>query len=322
LFAGGLPRAKAIFRKATARQRIFILMFHRVDYQAAPYFPKPVRPEIFEKQIIFLKKHFEIVDLGFLNKVKAGPGNGKDLVVLTFDDGYRDNYEHAFPVLRKYRVPATVFLATGYIGTGRLLWFNKLAWILYTGSLPDANAFAENDIGANLYEDIVEFFAADAERRVLLLRSMAAGLKDLLPEKRDGFLDGLSRAFKVKAWPGKENRPMLSWEEVREMSEHNISFGSHTVSHPVLSFLSEREGRLEICESKKVIEEKTQKPVKTFAYPYGKTGDYRSDYIFKVLENEGFECACSTNRGAEKFPLSRPLELKRRGVPTDPYLFL
>jgi peptidoglycan/xylan/chitin deacetylase (PgdA/CDA1 family) len=100
-----------------------------------------------------------------------------------------------------------------------------------------------------------------------------------------------------------------------------ISFGSHTMSHPVLSAIPIPEARKEIVKSKRVIEEQIQKPVTTFAYPYGKNEDY-SDEVTKVLIDEGFEYACTATVGYEQFPLKAPLALKRRGVPPHPHLFL
>ena len=105
------------------------------------------------------------------------------------------------------------------------------------------------------------------------------------------------------------------------MSKNGISFGSHTVSHPVLSDISLEEAITEIVESKKIIEEKIQKPVVSFAYPFGKKQDY-SDDVTRALANLGFEYACSTIRGHEQIPLRTPLELKRRGAPPHPFLFL
>jgi len=114
---------------------------------------------------------------------------------------------------------------------------------------------------------------------------------------------------------------MLSWDEVREMSTNGISFGAHTVNHPVLADISLEEARREILESKKTIENKIQKTVKTFAYPYGKDKDYSVD-VTKIVEELGFDYACSTIRGYEQFPMKNYFNLKRRGVPIAPHLFL
>lgn len=310
-------------RRIAGRRHLFILMYHRVDYQVSPLFETVVRPEFFEKQIAFLKKHFRIIGFDDLDRDASEAGYEEDAVILTFDDGYRDNYLHAFPILRKYKVSATVFLPTDYVGTGRLLWYDRLAWIFSKGtSIPNADVLSDNGISDELSPAIRECFSGTADRRRSALRAVAARIKAVPPQARDRFLYTLAGICQPEPWPGNGDRVMLSWEEVREMSRSGISFGSHTNSHALLSSLSEGEARTEIGGSKRTIEEKIQKRVNTFAYPYGKTQDYRTGNVFRILREEGFDYACSTNRGPEAFPLDNPLELKRRGVATHPYLFL
>lgn len=323
LFYGGFAFAKIVARRILAKQRIFILLYHKVDYKAPPFFGVAVRPDVFEKQIRFLKRYYKIVDLSALNQLEQFDRTSpSDLIVITFDDGYRNNYTHAFPILKKYNVPATIFLATDYIGNNQLLWHDKLSWILYKAvNLPDSRRLMKFELSQEIIGEVERFFAADSFGRVSILRSLVALLKVYSTQEREEVITRLAEACRVNTWPGDENRPMLFWEEVREMSKHGISFGSHTMSHPVLSDISVEEARREIVESKNIIEEQIQKPVTTFAYPYGKYTDY-TDEVTKVLFDEGFEYACTTTVGYEQFFVVTPLTLKRRGVPPHPYLFL
>lgn len=322
LFYGGFPFVRIAWRRMLAMRRVFILMYHRVDYLACPFFEIVVRPEAFEKQIRFLRKYYEIVDLGDLKRLEAKRTSKKDFVVLTFDDGYRDNYTHAFPILQKYQAPATIFLATRYINANLLLWYDQLAWILYnTESVPDMAILLKHSIAPELIREVECFFLSSSSIRFNVLCFLTAKLKTFATKERERTLSRLAQACKIKRWPRDKERPMLSWEEVREMSKYGISFGSHTMSHPVLSAIPTPEARREIVESKNIIEEQIQKPVTTFAYPYGKKEDY-TDEVTKILIDEGFEYACTTTMGYEQFPVATPLELKRRGVPPHPYLFL
>jgi len=321
LYYSGLSFAKRVARRILAKQRIFILLYHKVEYKAPPFFGVAIRPDVFEKQIRFLKQYYKIVDLADLNQ----PGQidqacPTDLIVITFDDGYRDNYTHAFPILKKYNVPATFFLATDYIGNNQLLWHDKLSWILYT-AVSEKKKLIKSEFSPELIRKVERFFAADSSGRVSILPSIVALLKAYSAREREEAIKRLAEACGVNTWPGDEDRPMLSWEEVREMSVHGVSFGSHTMSHPVLSTIPMSEVQREIGESKRIIEKQIQKPVTTFAYPYGKQEDY-TDEITKILIDEGFEYACTTTVGYEQFPVATPLTLKRRGVPPHPYLFL
>lgn len=325
LFYAGLPGSKIRWRRLTGQSNIFIIMYHKIDYDASPLFGASVNPDVFERHISQLSKNYEIIDLNDINKSWSSRSSrkiNKDFVILTFDDGYRNNYIHAFPVLKKYRVPATIFLATGFIGTDRLLWHDEIAWILYNAaSVPEIAALAKHNIYQDITDDLLLFYNCDKSEQVKILFSIVAKLKCLSIEERIRMIKGLAKVCKVNIWPGKSSRAMLSWDEVVEMSDNGISFGSHTVSHPVMSSVSASNARSEIVTSKKIIEGYIQKSVTTFAYPYGKRDDFTNETV-KILSDEGFECACSTVWGTEQYPIKEPLALKRMGASPDPYLFL
>jgi peptidoglycan/xylan/chitin deacetylase (PgdA/CDA1 family) len=296
-------------------------MYHRVNNQASPFFEIAVKPKAFEKQIRFFRNYYEIIELDDLNRLSSSHFSKRDLIILTFDDGYRDNYTQAFPILQKYGVPATIFLTTGFIDTNRLLWPDKLAWIFFKAeSMPDLSMLGKFDLPGDIARATQRFFSSKSSDHKAILDLMAAKLKELSENHRNEILSILSRVCKLKSWPRMEERAMLSWKEVREMSKNGISFGGHTVSHPALSKIPLQEARREIIESKETIEEHIQKPVQTFAFPFGKKEDY-STAVIDILKQTGFEYACSTIRGYEQLPLNTPLSLKRKGVAPSPYVF-
>lgn len=318
-FYAGVPLLKCLRRRATGRTAIFILMYHRVDSRWKPFAEPPVRPKDFEKQVQFLKKHFAILDLTELAQLKDRPR--KDVVVLTFDDGYRDNYTHVYPVLKECKVPATIFLATDYIGTDRLFWYDQVSWALHNASRsPDFGALLDGGTPADIVEELRSFFGSP-DTSEDTVASLVIKLKALPEVTRTAVIEKVTELCGVKNRPTGEDRAMLNWGEVREMAKNGVSFGSHTKSHPKLSAIPVDQARAEIVGSKSMIENEIQKPVTTFAYPYGKTEDY-SDEIVNILSVEGFELACSTNGGAESYPLVKPLELRRRGAPPSSYIFL
>lgn len=319
-FYCGLPYAKARLRRTSAQRLVFILMYHRVDYKTPPFYCVVHEPGVFEKQIIFLKKYFNIIGFEDIGGIDARCK--KDFVIITFDDGYRDNYMRAFPILKKHQVPATVFLATGFISTNDLLWYDKLAWILNRcTSVPGTGTLVKNGIEQDLIRDLAGYFNASAAGRAKYLNALALKLRLLPQKKQDDILCALSKACHVCSWPDDQERAMLSWDEVREMSKYKISFGAHTRSHPALSLLSLSEARTEIEGSKRDIEEKIQKPVSSFAYPYGKTEDY-NDGIVQLVKGSGYKYACTTNSGSERLPFGSPYSLRRKGTPLGPCILI
>jgi peptidoglycan/xylan/chitin deacetylase (PgdA/CDA1 family) len=180
---------------------------------------------------------------------------------------------------------------------------------------------AKYGLSKSVISDIQLFFQSGHRQRVALLRRIAKEFKKYSAEERFKVISDLAKIYNVCIQDSNATRIMLSWDEIREMDKYDISFGSHTVSHPVLSDICSNDILQEVIESKKIIEEKIQKSVTTFAYPYGKVEDY-NDEVIRLLKDTGFEICCTTVPGAESLPLQNPLTLRRKGVPPSPYLFI
>ena len=256
----------------------------------------------FEKQIVHLAKNYKIISLNkIVDRIKDKRSLGR-CVAITFDDGFRDNYENAYPILRKYNIPATIFLTTGYIENGTAPWFIRLRYIFMKTEKTD---FQLSHNGATIslpMNTISEKFAAS--NRVM------AYLKDCPDEARLPLLDGLCEQLRVNEFKGL-NDLMLTWDQIKEMSENRISFGAHTVNHPILSRISIEMAEREIQESKKTIEEKIGKPITSFAYPFGKKSQY-TPQIFPILQELQFKCAVTTGirtntHSVNLFELNRPV---------------
>lgn len=301
------------------RRNLFILFFHKVGPPAAPFFGESIAPTVFDKQIAMIKNYYEIIDFSRLWEYNNGQLPAKDLVIITFDDGYKDNYLHAFPVLKKHKVPASVFLATDYIGTNRLLWHDKLSWILYNARSRVSEKSFSGIIPETIKPLVKQFFHSNASSRITCLRLLAAFLKDFSPAEREQILEELKETFSVSHWP--KASVMLNWDEIREMSAHGISFGSHTCSHPVLTRITLKEARKEAIESREKIESQIKKQVISFAYPYGGPLDYSPD-IACMLRKEGFKYACTTISRQQSLPVEYLWNLPRKGVAASPFLFL
>ncbi len=225
----------------------------------------------------YLERRFHVVSLETLlagDTLRAG----RSKCLLTFDDGWRDTYTTAYPLLKKFAIPATVFLATGSIESRGGFWVERLrrAWkdpasrakmkSFLSGVLPEQDA-------ASALENIVEW-----------LKHMPAGkrsplLERLLPAENSGDAD--------------EADSMLTWNQVIEMSRDGVEIGAHTVSHPLLSYENDPTVECELSMSKQTLEQKLGKRVRAFAYP---NGDW-DERVRRWVEQVGYECAFTTKPG-------------------------
>jgi peptidoglycan/xylan/chitin deacetylase (PgdA/CDA1 family) len=225
------------------------------------------------------------VDLRELvSRRSAGEPVPRNAVALTFDDGYRDNYELAFPVLRKWQVPATIFLATSFIDQLDVPWNDKIAFALRHTRRPCLDF--EHGRRQHSYDLTGTAQKLQARDEILwLLRHIPHGDKQLL-------IGTITTALGVTDFaPLRES--MLTWDHVREMHRSGIAFGAHTITHAYLTRLKPPEARNEICGSKQRIEAVLDSPVALFAYPAGTEADFNDD-IKGEVRKAGFEAAVTT----------------------------
>jgi peptidoglycan/xylan/chitin deacetylase (PgdA/CDA1 family) len=291
------------FVKTRRSGNLQILVYHRVNDDKDPFFAgTPVN--VFKAQMEYLASNFNIISLEEAVERLRKRDVPDNTIVVTFDDGYRDNYVNAFPILKKLSIPATIFLAVDAIGSCRVLWhdrvfsaFRETRVNLIKGFGRSSHEYPLNTVEEKLLaqEKVLNFIRSQNERELM-------SAIDLLVEK----LEVLDR----KEVAGL----MLSWEEVRAMHLSGISFGSHTVTHPILSKLSRERTREEIEKSKHIIDERLGARVKTFAYPNGKATDF-NETTKKLLRDAGFICALTTSFGTNE--CGQDLFELRRATPWD-----
>jgi peptidoglycan/xylan/chitin deacetylase (PgdA/CDA1 family) len=269
-----------------------------------PFFPgTPI--EVFSQQMQYLARNYTLLSLEEAVNTTVRGTIPDSAVVITFDDGYRDNYTCAFPVLKRLGIPATIFLATGAIGTGKVLWHDKVFSAFRQTRMPFLTNWGSNGSTGYPLGTVREKLLAQSE--VLgLLRSVDEG-------SRSALIDELLAKLDVDDGE-KDLDLMLTWEHVVEMRQHGISFGSHTVTHPILSTLPIKRLQMEIYESKKTIEEKLGASVIAFAYPNGKREDF-NDRIKALVKQAGYMCALTTAFGSNGH--RQDLFELRRATPWD-----
>lgn len=271
-------------------RRIFIIIYHRINDSDNSYLP-PTKVKCFEKQMRYLSKNYDPVSLEQITQhIQYGAFLPRRPIAVTFDDGYRDNYENAYPILRKYNIPATIFLTVGYIDTDKIPFWDRSYYVL--------SNIKKKRIVSLLAPDNIRYEAPLEESTV---RKITRILNRFSAEERDHILDELTSEIDVDVDRHNNRRLMLSWEEIREMSNNGISFGGHTLTHPPLTRISKGQAEKEIRLCKTIIQEQTKKPVKTFAYP---VGDFDT-HIAEMVRDAGYSIAVSTVDGYSDLKTNR-----------------
>lgn len=260
-------------------RKYHILAYHRVNDQQDLFFAgTPVK--VFRRQMALLAEHFHVYPLQELVCRAAAGDVPPRAVAITFDDGYKDNYEVAYPILKEFNLPATIFLTTGVIGTGAALWHDKVF-----------EAFRRTTVSSFESAGVSGSLKTIQDKQQSLNRFLRA-LRALSPNERDCQVEGLLKALNVDL-SGELGALMLTWEEVCLMAKAGIEFGAHTVTHPILSRMEPDDARREIQQSRRTIEEMLQVPIRLFAYPNGSRLDY-NDVTKEILRQENFLCAVTT----------------------------
>jgi peptidoglycan/xylan/chitin deacetylase (PgdA/CDA1 family) len=264
--------------------RFIILCYHRIGTGGIPFYSQLPAVE-FEKQMRYLRKHCRLISLDQLLSEMQDPITAAPGVAVTFDDGYLGTFTEAFPILRKYSIPATVYLTVGCIETGEPAWYDRLFLALQVMpsttlnlDLPKARRF---ELGS-------------PESRIHVATEIITYLRSLPALQRKRICAALESQVRLPESELK-NR-MMTWDQIREMRRQDICFGAHTMTHPVLSRLDADTLAREIAESKRVLEERLGEEVKHFAYPFGKPEDCGA-VAAAVLEELGFRSATTTVTG-------------------------
>ncbi|MBK8323921.1 MAG: polysaccharide deacetylase family protein [Betaproteobacteria bacterium] len=286
-----------------------ILAYHRVwdidDESRFPWDPELVScgVEEFAWQMRWIARHMDPVPLATV--IDALEGRGRlpaRAVVVTFDDGHRDNYTHAFPVLRETGVPATVFLSTDYMDSGRTFWFDRVAHQLHATDRPKV---AIASLG-------LAFALAAPETRRRAADETLAAMKRVPEAVRLAALDELQTAAGVA--DGAQGSGALSWAEVAAMRASGlVAFGSHTASHPILSRLDEAQIREELGRSHAELVARDLGDADVLAYPVGGDEAY-DERVVRIARECGYRLGISYTPGVSRFPFEDAFRVRRLHV--------
>lgn len=285
------------------RRVLLILTYHRVgDPMSTPYDSGvfSATGEELDEHIRHLKRHFTIVSPDEAIELARSGGPSRATVAITFDDGYLDNYQIAYPVLKSHGVSAMFFLATSYVGSNVVPWWDRIAFIVKQSkhskiriTYPEPQEF-----------DIEELGIRETCRLILKVYRSA---KTTDQERFERELTQICEATP----PGQDSQQLfMDWNQAREMQAGGMQFGSHTHSHTILTTLSADAQREEFRLSREILEREMGRTIDVMAYPVGSPHAFSQESI-AGLRATGYRAAFSHYGGFNRPNEIHPYDIRR-----------
>ncbi len=337
-------RATGTIARAEARMhgQLVVLCYHRVlpSHRKAAYFLPDlvVTPEAFRQHCAALRKHYTVKTLhDACNTLRTGQATKKPLAAITFDDGYRDNFEFAAPILRTLDLPATFFIVAGLAGTETQPWYDRLGQAIAHADFPpplssptrspepqaSACAATQHSTHTQCHQTQHQAQAITALRDFGVLSTSAsrAGTlnakqiveraKHLPSDRREALVQAVCGPTNNETKATQEDR-IMTWAQLTTLRDQGHEIGSHSLSHEILPQLGQEMQNAEIIESKRTLEAGINAEVTSFCYP---NGDH-DERVIDTVRSAGYTCAVTVASGANRAceATNAPFTLKRRFI--------
>jgi peptidoglycan/xylan/chitin deacetylase (PgdA/CDA1 family) len=299
-------------RKRSAR--LTVLTYHRAGPPALELVDAKVvsaSAETFDRQVEFCKANFRVVAIDdVLRFVRGEAPLPPRPLLITLDDGYLDNFDVAYPILRRHGVPATFFIATAYVGERRLFWWDRIHYLV--GS-------ATNEVAELTYPHsfTLRLGHGAGDRTAAIARALRIA-KDEVGLDMQRFLDHLGDKAGVLADPAREralvDAHLMTWEHVRALRRGGMDVQSHTHTHRVLHTLPRDALVTDLVTAREILEDVLGHPVRAVAYPVGKAAVYAED-TRRAVRDAGYEIGFSNRNGVNPLHAVDAFDLKR--IPID-----
>jgi peptidoglycan/xylan/chitin deacetylase (PgdA/CDA1 family) len=252
----------------------------------------------FERQMSWLKRHLTVLsEEELLEQVRTKSEKRHHYAVVTFDDGYRDNYDLAYPVLKALSLPAIFFVCPKVLDERRLGWWDLIAYaVKYSAKA-----------GIEMRGETLPF----GEQKLSTISKLHTWMKSLPAAETESLVQSLFEAAEVEP-PGLriQSDRLMTWEQVAEVRKNGIAIGSHTQTHRVLATLDEEQQRWELRQSKAALEARLGARVRTVAYPAGRYGNFTAATM-RLARECGYEAAFSFHSGGNRFPVLELYDVHR-----------
>jgi peptidoglycan/xylan/chitin deacetylase (PgdA/CDA1 family) len=279
---------------------LYIVGYHRLSENISDksVHVLAVTQKNFEDHVRYYKKNFEIISLHEVNDVLQQSKLKKNYLVITFDDGYRDNYTLGKDIFKKFKISPTIFLTANHIEQRRPFWTDVVESIVHKSEVTMLELDILNIKG--------RFNLSTYEEKVKLAELIKNEIKKYDEETKHRTIAQLANTCNVS--PSLDDSLVMDWQEANELSKLGVTMGSHTMNHPTLSKIIIKHADCELRESKHLIEQRLQRNVDHFAYPYGKHSDY-TEAVKKEVSTH-YKSAVTAINGINH-PGQDPHELKR-----------
>jgi len=297
-------------RWRTLGRGLYCFNYHRIGDPTACGFDRGVfscSVDRFREHVGLLKQRFQIIDIAELLEVPNRGLPRKPLALITFDDGYIDNYAFAFPVLKEFGVTAAFFIPTAFVGGSSLPWWDEIAWSIRNATVERFRLNGgkeEFDLKANEVEPTISAVLRLVKtRRQMPMEEQVAEVRDAT--RPAGSIEDAGAGLFVNA------------DQIREMRRAGMDIGSHTHTHRILSHLDETSQHAELEQSKAILERLLGEPVTSVAYPVGSLSAYGPETC-RIAESLGYRVGFNFVGKVNRLPIDKPFEVNRLAVDGDP----
>lgn len=279
-----------------------VLTYHRVDKPEARPWMDPglisASPKAFQEQIKYLASHYNVIPVTDVIRA-AQSGNSEILpsraVLVTFDDAYCDFEEHAWPVLKQYDIPSTLFVPTAYPDQPqRTFWWDDLYHAL------------QNTVKKDNLQTPIGYLSLSKPSLNQTYKILKNYIKTLSRSEAVSYTKQLYDELGLQA----TSNNILGWDSLRKLANDGVTLGAHTRTHPLMSRVSLEEAREEAVGSLKDLEREIGSVLPIFAYP---SGEFNDDVV-TMLKREGFELAFATLRGINNLNNMDSFRIRRINV--------
>ncbi|ROT98389.1 polysaccharide deacetylase family protein [Marinobacter sp. R17] len=298
---GGLQLARML-----ARHHPRILMYHRLS---ATDEPGKIHVDQFRKQMRLIKRHFHPMNLTELLEAHEQGNVPNHAVVVTFDDGYADFAEYAFPIMQEEGIPSTLFITTGFVNGDLWLWPDQLHYVIDEASIGGEPVYID---GMDKYVELL----SDRDRAWNTIADYCLKIQN---EKKESLISNLyHRLNVVRPSQAPVQYCGLKWSQIRKMVKSGLDVGSHSYSHPILTQLQDNELDKELKLSKLLIQKELNIETPLFCYPNGTPDDF-NEKIKESISKAGYRYA--VNAYPSRLPLSDTLSINRYPAVENMMLF-